>query len=76
MLQGHRQFMYSVRSYGVRPCLRLCMQECSARAEFPGWAAPSSLLMQGPSVDGAKVYDEKCAILSHGRVARAPHYKC
>src|SRR5262245_623825 len=41
-------------------------------AELPGWAAPVQSPHAGPSVDGSKVYDEKCAACHNGRVARAP----
>jgi polyvinyl alcohol dehydrogenase (cytochrome) len=36
------------------------------------WAAPVQSPHAGPTVDGAKVYDEKCASCHNGRVARAP----
>ncbi len=41
-------------------------------AEFPAWADPVQSPHAGPSVDGSKVYDEKCATCHNGRVARAP----
>jgi polyvinyl alcohol dehydrogenase (cytochrome) len=37
------------------------------------WAAPVQSPHAGPTIDGAKVYDEKCAACHNGKVARAPH---
>jgi polyvinyl alcohol dehydrogenase (cytochrome) len=36
------------------------------------WAAPVQSPHAGPSVDGSKVYEEKCASCHNGKVARAP----
>src|SRR5262245_45088791 len=62
MLQGHRLvYVFSKKLWRSSVAMVVYAGMFLLGVEFPGWAAPVQSPHAGPSVDGSKVYDEKCA---------------
>src|SRR6266436_6026873 len=73
MLQSHRSVqVFGKRLRGLSIAAVVYAGVFLMDAQFSVWAEPVQSPHAGPSVDGSKVYEQKCAACHNGAVQRAP----